>query len=326
MPNSKEIFRKETAKLIKSQGLEVVASYFSIGKLLEKPSHIPTGMSNLSYVLNTTKGSYVCKIFPSFDTKQLQNDVIIHSQLAAGGIDSPKYLLGPNGEYVFDNKLFAAVVYNHINGMNTPIIDTDYCYSMGKLLALFHSHVKKLTHERIALLNPRWVINEQSLILSKHIPAVKLLLRAYTVGKAIFKKDLDIGIVHGDFHEGNVLVDENQYDKIVAVFDFERSESNILILDLARSALGICHGINEEVIDPLLLNALFSGYNSVRKLKENEVKNMEQAFMYAAGIGGLWLICYGVDPLPLATQLISRAESIIADGRFNNSIKSNSFS
>jgi len=326
MSNMKLKFRKETAKLVEYLGLDAIATYFDIGKFVDKPFLIQTGMSNLSYELNTTKGYYICKIFPSLDLKQMQNDAIIHSQLSVAGIDSPKYMFGPNEEYVYYNQLFVAVVYNRIGGINIPKIDADYCYSMGRVLALFHGHVSKLAHKKIALLNQNWVINKWSLIRSKDMPFVDSLLLAYTKGRTLFEDNLTTGIVHGDFHEGNILVDEHMHSRIVGVLDFERSEKNVLIVDLARTALGICRGVNEDVIDPLLFKALFLGYNSVRKLNENEVKNMEKALIYAAGIGGLWLICYGIDPLPLATQLLSRAESIIADGGFKEIIERNSTS
>ena len=56
----------------------------------------------------------------------------------------------------------------------------------------------------------------------------------------IYLEGLPQGFIHGDFHENNVLIESEQKPVITSVMDFEESQANLFIVDIARTILSVC--------------------------------------------------------------------------------------
>ena len=103
-----------------------------------------------------------------------------------------------------------------------------------------------------------------------------------------------------------MLVDTKKNNSIVAIFDFEHSEENILILDLARAILSIAE--NGQSLDKQMIQSTIDGYNSIRQLSSFEIKLLPNVIRYVAGTGGLWLIKHG--EIKLAQNYLAKGLSI----------------
>lgn len=101
--------------------------------------------------------------------------------------------------------------------------------------------------------------------------------------RAELASELPVGVVHGDLFRDNVLWhprdDGAPGDALAALLDFESASRQPLVLDLAVTALAWCFGDRLEVP---LLEALGSGYASVRPLEPDEVEALPAVLRFGA--------------------------------------------
>ena len=84
------------------------------------------------------------------------------------------------------------------------------------------------------------------------------------------------GFIHADLHTENIVISKG---KIVAVLDFEESCKEAFIYDLGLSILDTC--VHKGNINMTRLNALITGYESIRKLTDKEKEYIPQATLFA---------------------------------------------
>lgn len=284
-----------------------IVSYFRLGRLVQNPELLKGGFANINYLVKTKNGYYVVKILLTEKVENLINEMIIQGQLEVKNINCPKYIKSSKGDYIIKEQGVEAVISKLIPGISNVRITNKFCFNMGKVLAEFHESVLKLDHPHQGWLN-RNSINTKLGEISKGLsPLVPLLINLKDRGESvIYNCDLPRGIIHGDLYEGNVLVNPRNLDTVTAIFDFEHSEENILIIDLARTILSIAE-VGMKLNDDLVKSTI-DGYNSVRFLQELEIKHIPDAIKYVAGIGGLWLVSHG--EINLAQKYLSKGESI----------------
>lgn len=271
-----------------------ILSYFGLDDIVDDHLILKGGVANINYLVKVKNDFYVIKIFLNAKTKNLLNELTIQNQLDKNGINCPKYIKGNTGDYLFNKNGIVASIYKFIPGVECSNITNKFCYDMGKVLAEFHKSVTHLKHPHCGWLNR----NSDIIRLINKISddKVKKLISRLSDLKninenIIYSVDLPSGIIHGDLYEGNVLVDTKKGNSIVAIFDFEHTEENIFILDMARTILSIAEegtSLNKDMIQSTI-----DGYNSIRPLSKLEIKFIPNAIKYVAGIGGLWLIYHG---------------------------------
>lgn len=127
-------------------------------------------------------------------------------------------------------------------------------------------------------------------------------------GKRVYQQGLPKGIIHGDLHEKNLLVNKDNHSEITAIFDFEEAEENLFVVDIARTMLAVCTTDSGRKLDKVLIEALAKGYSSQRQLTKEEQENLPDAIKYAAGAYILWCMNNGFPEN--AQNAISRIESL----------------
>lgn len=238
-----------------------ITSFFDIG-LVRKITAITEGIGNHNYLITTSQGDYVVKFLKTQKPLGIENDVAIQNQLAGAGIKTSIYLKNKHGQYIYANKGVNVVVSKMIDGVTPRYASKELAFAIGRTLAVFHKHVTTFPNLLKGWMNPD--------VIDIHSEEAKIL----------FAKSLPRGITHGDMHLGNVLVSPKRSDDIHAILDFEEAGYDLFVVDLARSILGVCYSKDENSLAPELVKAEISGYESVRKLHEDEKKLMPQAVKY----------------------------------------------
>ena len=243
----------------KTQAVTQILSYFNLGNLLDILP-IKQGISNSNYFVNTTQGKFVLKFLIGQSEESIKNDISIQKQLSKVGIEAPVYVQNEVGRYIYKNDKLKAVVAKKIDGIVPRITNDKLAKEFGEKLSMFHTSVLQLPNQNNkGLMNPQ-ISGIRSDIFSQHLPK---------------------GVIHGDFHLGNTLVNSNQ-DKIVAILDFEEAGTNLFLIDLAVTVMGVCSLEDPSSINLNLVRKVIQGYQSVRSLSSEEKESFSEAIKYSA--------------------------------------------
>lgn len=272
--------------------IAAVLAFFGLGTAQDvAPARF--GISNHNYVVSTAKGDHVVRFLINQVPESVANDIAIQRQLRDVGVAAPRYLWSSAREYVYRHDDLHAVVSNKIEGMPPRHMSARLASAMGRHLALFHASVRTLPFP-----------NTSGLM---H-PAVATVTSDLT--REIQNQDLPRGIIHGDFHSGNVLVAPDDQDRVVAVLDFEEAGENLLLIDLAVTLMAVGFPWGSDQIEPDLVGAGKQGYESVRRLTHEEVVWLPQAIRYASEAWINWFRANGYERY--AVQHLRRYDSFQA--------------
>ncbi len=284
MPNSDDVDAPTIA---------AVLAYFGLGAA-KSVAQTSLGMANRSFRVTTVDGSrYVVKILVHQLPSLLSNELAIQEQLQAHGIVTPRYIRAPGGEYVCrlpSAPARAAVIASAITGVHPKTVTRGLAYAMGAMLANYHAAVRALPAAHTGWLNRNTVVHAAATGDS----AVKAAALALTAqGEPLFASDVPRGIIHGDFHIGNLLVASQSSAKIVALLDFEEAEENLLLLDIAFGLFGSHSLACTPRRTHAILHAFLDGYESLRRLDPLERSSLPVAVCYVAGACSLWMYAHG---------------------------------
>lgn len=264
--------------------LSQAATTFGIG---EMKSFAPAtkGLGNQNYFISTDRGEYVLRILGTQSLDGLQNEVSIEEQLSNGGVLAAKLLPVEDGTYYIDINGKKITCSKRIVGEH-PEVTSELARKMGVTLAKFSQSVTSLPEAA-----PSWFLKEIALKEVDKLPddeIGKSIKSRLSESLDLFEADLPTGFVHSDLHLGNLLLTP---EGEIAVFDFEETGENILIIDLATSAIALYD--DELTPDETLLRSLLEGYESLRKLIDLEKQYFNKAVMYVSAAAAAWLYNQG---------------------------------
>ena len=242
-----------------------VLSSFGVG-----PSHtiapIHRGIANHNYGVSAGGSEYVVKFLGTQAPETIENDLAIQRQLQRAGVGAPRYLRNRDGTCLYRGRNgIHAVISEKIDGLPPNHMSVELAADIGRHLALFHTSVEALPKPNdTGLMNPG--------VAPVHSEGARRLLQ----------QPLPRGIIHGDLHGGNVLVDPLQPDRVVAILDFEEAGENLYLIDLAVTLMAVSSSPGGGSIEPELLRAAKRGYESVRQLTHEESLWLPQAIAYAS--------------------------------------------
>lgn len=297
---------QEVRKPVEDEVKEIpqVLYFFGLGKLRDV-SLLPEGDANHNYEVALEDGTnYVVKFTIEESKESLENDLAIEEQLKKAGIGTSLYIQRPDGRFIYDQGR-TAVVSPRIDGIHPKQIDEGISSAIGDLLGRFHQAVREIPHKRQAWLNPDFV---RKPIGKESDPLTQKAREFISDSIDIYDTSMPRGIIHGDVHGTNLVVDKNDPTKIIAIFDFEEAEENLLIVDIARTMLAVCAVDDGKRLDKKLMDVFINGYSRVRELTQEEKDNLPKAIKYAAGACMLWYMKNEFSDR--ARNAISRIESL----------------
>lgn len=291
-----DLTQRQIDAVMRSFGLPSAASFARLG-----------GWANQTYLVSTRNGrEYVLKRLILQQPASLANDIAIQRQLAAAGVPAPEYVVNAQGACLYAEAGIQAVVSPKLPGVHPQSLSDDFCFAIGKTVALFHIAVHSLPFHHPGWLNPASAAAALvTPIAVPHLAAAQALVAEH---RFIYGCGLPAGIIHGDIHENNVLVEAEARPRVMAVLDFEECEANLLIVDLARTLLSVCRDAADTSLLPAKMAHATRGYATVRPLADSELDLLPAALKYVIGLEVLWLHRHGF--AAEAQEHLARAQSL----------------
>lgn len=254
--------------VLKNSQIRSILESYDVGNLKSKKL-VHRGW-NVLYRVKTTRGDFILKILNFQSEKELQNELNVLSKLK-DRIPLSFPVLNKNDKpwIKYDNKI--VLIKKFIKGK--PILEggklsKKNLLEFGKYYATIHQ-TKDTSN-----------IPKRDLYfhLQKFFSKIDNSSKEYKVAQEIFNLlnkrkfnpgELPRGLIHGDLHTANILVDKG---RIVAILDFEDSHIGSFIYDLGFGILDTCwekNRLSQEKIKTFL-----SGYEQIRKLTLKEKEHL----------------------------------------------------
>jgi Ser/Thr protein kinase RdoA (MazF antagonist) len=274
--------------------IQAVLAHFGLGAA-KAVSRTQLGMANRSFHVITADGNrYIAKFLVHQLQSLLINELAIQQQLQDQGIVTPRYIQSSDGECVYRPAAvpeLAAVISTSIVGVHPKTVSRGLAYAMGAMLAHYHAAVCSLPVAHTGWLNRSTAT--QAAVETQNSAVKEAALALIAQGEPLFESGAPCGIIHGDFHIGNLLVTSRTSAKIAAMLDFEEAEENLLLIDIAFGLFGSHSLAYSARHTHTVLHAFLDGYESVRPLDPMERHNVAAAVSYVAGACSLWMYAHG---------------------------------
>ena len=231
---------------------------------------IKEGIENTNYFFKTKSNKYVLTIYENKITERIKEKnlfffVELINFLRKVKFPCPKILYNNNNKQLnsYKNKQFTIIDF--VKGKIEKKISIQHCYKLGKILATLHKKTLRFKKER----KNNFSLNEWS----KSIKKIKLskkesifLKKEINYIKKNWPKKLPKGIIHGDLFPDNVFFKNNN---IVGIIDLSNACNDFFCYDLSICINSWCY---EKKLNIDKMRNLIKGYNSIRKIKIQEIK------------------------------------------------------
>lgn len=258
-------------------------SLYDIGRL-ESFKGIAEGVSNTNYLLLTKRESqntnYILTLFEdNFNSADLPFFMRLTEYLAENGIVCPCPVKNKIGEVVGSIKNRPAVLIEFLQGRGNPHITPEHLRLVGELVAKLHLATSGFKQKRENALSLAGLKNMFAGF-SGRADEIQAGLRKELESEFSFltqnlPKDLPAGIVHTDIFPDNVFFIDGNTDRpeLSGIIDFYFSCYDFYVYDLMIVVNAWCFNSAHEFI-PERAQALFKGYNSLRKITDAEKEAM----------------------------------------------------
>jgi len=190
-------------------------------------------------------------------------------------INCPKPLKDKNGKYLTKIKKKTACIVTFLNGKDKKSLNIKDCYEVGKNIAKFHkasSKVKLYRKNSMSINSLDSLLNSINFKSNTINSNLKVILKANLKDiKKNWPTNLPHGIIHGDLFIDNIFFKKN---KFIGFIDFYFSCNDYLMYEMAICINALCFDKkkNKFILNNLKVRNLIKGYQSVRKISNNEKK------------------------------------------------------
>ncbi len=267
---------------IEQPQLEHFLSHYAIGQLINY-SGILAGIENTNYLLHTSEGRYVLTIFESLSVKQLPFYLDLLNFLHQQRYPAPRPILNDRKQFLTTLNNKPAAIFQHLPGHSIGWASENQCQQIGIYLAKLHllandSGFKKNNNKGLAACQSTFNRLENHLSIHDRASLKKeLSIQQHFQQSILPDLDLPRGVIHADLFKDNVLFDQNS---ISGILDFYNACTDYLLLDIAITVNDWCQF--NKGIDPSRLNALLTGYQSIRPLSDTELAHLPMFLRFAA--------------------------------------------
>ncbi len=277
--------------IIISNHLHNAADFFQLGKVVEA-EQLVAGLMNLTFLVRTEKGEYILKEFLTGTNEEISLEMTYLTRIRSHGIPAPEYLSGLNGEHIFGQDGHLIVAQQKVEG-EVPELTANICRIIGQQLGKLH----RIPIEGLPLkehwLNGNYIATRLTELQGRPIKYVMEAIETYERLKDIDFTQFPQVLIHGDITQDNLLF---QDDNLLAILDWEQSGVGAAIMDLAASITGLGLLEREGQVKRALYQALFTGYQSERKLTSVEKQHFQKVIQYMGLIESVWALHkYGIE-------------------------------
>tara|TARA_Y100001970_G_C14122975_1_gene797369 strand:+ start:232 stop:1185 length:954 start_codon:yes stop_codon:yes gene_type:complete len=269
-------------KLNKNEIIEFIASY-NLGHL-DSFEEIIEGIENTNYKIHCNGSPYILTIFEKrININELPFFINLKNYLNENNFKCPKPIKDKKNNIINSIRNKKAIIISFIEGSKISLPKINHCNEIGKMVGNLHNLTKNFREKRKNSLG----LKEWKLIFSKCIKnqnnsfneVFENLRLELNYLEKNWPVNLPSGIIHADLFKDNIFFKDN---KISGVIDFYFSCNNFFIYDLAIVINDWCFLDKDASININYFNAILEGYETHRKLDENEIESLNIILRAAA--------------------------------------------
>jgi homoserine kinase type II len=241
-------------------------------------TEVDEGWNNTNLLVDTRVGRYVIKRYLTRLADDVAWDAALLTHLAGVGFPVPRILPVGDG-LVAELCGRPAVVLTHVAGDHPPL---EWRSDATRWVARLHRAADGYRPAQTKSWHDLAEIDRVDHFASDLercglVDLVRVVADFRDAWTEATRRDLPIGIVHGDTYPGNVLTRDND---LVALLDWDTSHRGALITDVGETAIRWCPP--STTADEAAIRHAVAGYADVRALTDDEVEVLPLALQRSA--------------------------------------------
>jgi len=262
---------------VSQQKLQKFLALYSLGSLI-KFSGIQAGIENTNYRVSTSQGDFILTIFESLTSQELPCYLKLLTHLSQSNFPAPHPQICKASVIINTLEGKPAALFECLPGQSIETPSITQCSEIGEYLAKLHLFNQSSGFYKK---NPKNLMGCQE-IFNKISPSLnkedKDLLHSELNFQSTYPLPaLPKGIIHADLFKDNVLFVQGH---ISGILDFYTACHDYFLFDIAVTCNDWC--VENGSVNQQKLKALFSGYQSIRMLNQDEKKHLTVIFRLAA--------------------------------------------
>ena len=261
---------------INKKDISYINKKFEIEKIINFKG-IKQGIENTNYLLRSKNKKFILTIFEKrVAKKEIPFFMKLMDQLNNSKIICPKPQKNKNGNYLIKLKNKTACIVSFLKGKDKKYLNSKNCHDVGKIIAKMHISAKKINISRknsmgIKNLNP--LLKNIRFKSKKFSNIEKFLNTNFKDIKKNWPQKLPNGIIHGDLFIDNIFFEKN---KLSGIIDFYFAANDYFMYEIAICINSLCFDkVNSKFkINKKKIKSLINGYESIRKISNNEKKSL----------------------------------------------------
>ncbi|MAF59742.1 MAG: phosphotransferase [Candidatus Pacebacteria bacterium] len=242
----------------------------------DKVSYINEGVTNTNYLVETSDGKYLFKIYNFKSEDQVQFEVNVLEELRRHDFPSPKVISRKDKLNIGVYKKKPSLLYVYIDGGVNKDWDGFMIKKVGKYMGKKHSLLKDFpdrskSHTFDIDETKKLVREGRSRFAEASFPEYESLLsfvEKNLTGLSL-SNDLPKGVTHHDIKHENVILNDKE---IAGIIDFDLSYYGVLINDIATTIIWECFDGDEMNMEKA--QSFIDGYEEERPLTSVEKDNL----------------------------------------------------
>ena len=260
------------------ENIEEILSNYSIGKL-NSFKGIQEGIENTNYFLLVDKKKYILTVY---EKRVKSKDLPFFSDLMTGlnkaGVKCPIPVANKQKKTISDYNRKQLMIVTYLDGKAKKILTPQNCKSVGIEVAKMHEITKSFKIKRkndLSINSWRNLFNSVKKECSKidrDLP--KLIESNLKDVEKNWPSDLPKGIIHADLFSDNIFFNN---DKFSGLIDFYFSCEDFYAFEIAICFNALCFdGVTKNLsFNVTKAKNFIDSYNSIRKLNDDEKKNIK---------------------------------------------------
>ena len=260
------------------ENIEEILSNYAIGKL-NSFKGIQEGIENTNYFLLVDNKKYILTIY---EKRVKSEDLPFFSELMTSlnkaSVRCPIPIVNKQKKSITDYNGKKLMIVTYLEGKAKKILTPQNCKSVGIEVAKMHEITKNFKIKRknnLSINSWRKLFSSVKKECSKiHQDLPKLIESNLNDVEKNWPHDLPKGIIHADLFSDNILFNNNQFSGLI---DFYFSCEDFYAFEIAICFNALCFdGVPKNLsFNVTKAKNFIDGYNSIRKLTDDEKENIK---------------------------------------------------
>jgi homoserine kinase type II len=263
---------------LEEKDINNILSNYSIGKL-NSFKGIQEGIENTNYSLLVEKKKYILTIYEKrVNPKDLPFFSDLMTELSNRNFKCPVPIINNHNKTISDYNGKKLMIVSFLDGKAKQMLTPNDCKQVGVEVAKMHEITKEFTVRRknnLSINSWRKLFNsvkDQCVKIDKDLP--KLIEANLVDVEKNWPKSLPSGIIHADLFSDNIFFHN---EKLNGIIDFYFSCNDFYSFEIAICFNAFCFDGKKNNLSFNVTKAknFINGYSSIRKLLDDEIKNIK---------------------------------------------------